>query len=139
MIASSLEEVSDIKKLHLVNKALSVVAAEFLLEEVYLIFKKDSFERLRQISNHAFFSKRMKSLRYEPDAFERLDSDRWARLLGGAALDEGPKPPQCPSPEEGERARRAYQRTLDKFTAEKASEPQRLSYAYSRYVEYLKE
>ena len=78
MIASSLEEVSDIKKLRLVNKAFSVAAAEFLLEEVYVIFKTNSFERLRQISHHAFFSKRVKSLRYEPNAFERLDYDRWA-------------------------------------------------------------
>lgn len=139
MIGSSLKEVSDIKKLRLVHKAFSVAAAEFLLEEVYLVFKTDSFERLRQISSNAFFSKRVKSLRYEPDNFERLDYDRWAPLRRGAALDEGPKPPQRPSPEEGERARRGYQRTLDKFNAEEASEPQRLNYTYCRYVEYLKE
>lgn len=53
MIDSSLEEVFSIKKLRLVNKAFSVAAAGFSLEEVCLIFKADSFEHLRQIYNHA--------------------------------------------------------------------------------------
>ena len=140
MIASSLEEVSDIKKLRLVNKAFSVVAAEFLPEEVYLIFKTDSFERLRQISNHAFFSKRVKSLR----AMSPMLLSDWITIGGRdyfVVLHLIKRRSRHSAPRRKKVNERVvlYQRTLDKFTAEKASEPQRLNYAYSRYVEYLKE
>ena len=59
----------DIKCLRLVNKEFSVIGAEFLLPTIHLTFQTKSFERLRTISQHSFYSQHVTHLEYEPDAF----------------------------------------------------------------------
>ena len=58
-----------IKRFRLVNKEFSVIGAEFLLPVIHLTFQTKSFERLRTISQHPFYSQRVTHLQYEPDTF----------------------------------------------------------------------
>ena len=69
----------DIKWLRLVNKAFSVIGAEFLLPVIHLTFQTKSFERLRTISQHPFYSQRVTHLEYEPDAFSMVyrNEEEW--------------------------------------------------------------
>ncbi len=59
----------DIKQFRLVNKDFSIAGAKYLLPEIYLTFQSQSFERLRTISEHPFFSQHVKQLRYKPDVY----------------------------------------------------------------------
>ncbi len=67
----------DIKQFRLVNKAFSIAGAEYLFPEIYLTFQSQSFERLRTISEHPFFSQHVKQLRYEPDVYGDRDEHDW--------------------------------------------------------------
>ena len=62
----------DIKSFRLVNKEFSAIGAEFLLPVIHLTFQTKSFERLRTISQHPFYSQRVTHLQYEPDAFGKV-------------------------------------------------------------------
>ena len=71
----------DIKRLRLVNKEFSVIGAEFLLPVIHLTFQTESFERLRTISQHPFYSQRVTHLQYEPDAFGKVyrNEEDWTK------------------------------------------------------------
>ena len=74
----------DIKRFRLVNKEFSAIGAEFLLPVIHLTFQTKSFERLRTISQHPFYSQRVTHLQYEPDAFmtiERNEEDWIADIV----------------------------------------------------------
>ena len=77
----------DIKQFRLVNKAFSIAGAKYLLPEIYLTFQSHSFERLRTISEHPFFSQHVKQLHYEPDAYGNNDGrcpgwDKYSHSMG---------------------------------------------------------
>ena len=74
-------EPRDIKQFRLVNKACSIAGAEYLFPEIFLSFQSQSFERLRTISEHPFFSQHVKQLNNEPDAYGDKDKrcDDWEK------------------------------------------------------------
>ena len=80
---------SDIKRLRLVNKEFSVIGAEFLLPVIHLTFQTKSFERLRTISQHPFYSKRVTHLQYEPDTFSTKyeNEEEWITSIVNSMVD----------------------------------------------------
>ncbi|MCJ1430674.1 hypothetical protein MMC27_000024 [Xylographa pallens] len=75
--------VQDLKSLRLTCTKLACIGLEFLsLSEVHLIYTRDSFTRLRQISLHPFFSRLVKSVYYEGDRLCYLRSwDAWRSYI----------------------------------------------------------
>jgi hypothetical protein len=58
------------------------LATPFLLSEVQLVFRPDSFERLLAISRHPELSKQVKILYYEPDALDKHESQKsWEKSI----------------------------------------------------------
>ncbi|KAL8809498.1 MAG: hypothetical protein Q9200_003366, partial [Gallowayella weberi] len=70
------EEVSpfDVPNLRPTSKFLSSVATPFLLDEIHLLFKPESFHRLLEISQHPVISGAITTLFYEIDFLDRFDS-----------------------------------------------------------------
>ncbi|KAL8805981.1 MAG: hypothetical protein Q9182_001638 [Xanthomendoza sp. 2 TL-2023] len=64
----------DVPNLRLTSKFLCSVATPFLLNEIHLVFKPESFHRLLEISQHPVISGSVTSLLYEIDCLERFDS-----------------------------------------------------------------
>ena len=75
--------VPDLKSLRFTCTKFARIGIEFLsLSEVHLIYTRDSFTRLRQISLHPFFSQRIKSIYYEGDRLCCLSSlDSWQSYI----------------------------------------------------------
>lgn len=55
----------DVLNVRLTSRFLSNVANPFLLDEIHLIFKRDSFQRLLDISRHPVISRAVTKLLYE--------------------------------------------------------------------------
>ena len=59
----------DIKQFRLVSTEFAAIGASYLLPVIHLTFQSKSFERLRTISKHPFYSQHVTRLHYEPDTF----------------------------------------------------------------------
>ncbi|MCJ1281820.1 hypothetical protein MMC26_001143 [Xylographa opegraphella] len=75
--------VQDRKSLRLTCTKLAPIGIEFLsLSELHLIYTRESFARLRQVSLHPFFGQRVKSIYYEGDRLCHLNSwDAWRSYI----------------------------------------------------------
>lgn len=62
----------DIKQFRLVSTEFSAIGAAYLLPVIHLTFQSKSFERLRTISQHPFYSQHVTRLHYEPDTFDNV-------------------------------------------------------------------
>lgn len=65
---------TDIPNVRLTSRFLRDVATPFLLDEIHLVFKRSSFDRLLEISQHPVISRSVTSLFYEPDSLDRFRS-----------------------------------------------------------------
>ena len=72
---------ADVPTLRLVSKFWNDVASPYLLHKPKLFFKQDSFDRLRDISKHPFFSKFVTGLVYEPNTLNKTDRASWERSI----------------------------------------------------------
>jgi len=78
-----LVEIEGIQSLRLVSKLMKKLATPFLLSEMQLVFHPDSFERLLAISRHPELSKQVKILYYEPDAWDKHETQNsWEKSFG---------------------------------------------------------
>ncbi len=110
----------DIKNFRLVNKEFSAIGAEYLLPEIHLTFQTQSFERLRTVSQHPFYSRRVKSLYYEPDAFGNMDMNVFNQIRNSpeATFIRDRKRPEQPPVFKDKEAKLVYDRELKAFNAE---------------------
>ncbi|KAL8780224.1 MAG: hypothetical protein Q9213_006569 [Squamulea squamosa] len=72
-ICENVSEV-DIPSLRLTSRLLAEVATPFLLDEIHLVFKPDSFQRLLEISRHPVISRAVTSLLYEIDSLATFET-----------------------------------------------------------------
>ena len=109
-----------IKQFRLVDRHFSVIGAEYLLSEIHLTFQSCSFERLRTISQHPYFSQHVTHLNYEADTYQhsQLERDLIKRKRHNAeiSLDE----PICEA-------------EMEAFEAYKASEIPKIHEKYKMY------
>ena len=81
MICQELK-LDSIKNTRLVSKTCCEIATPFLMDQVHLIFKLDSFERLLAISRHPIISQHITSIYYEPDSPRKYaDKEEWSQCL----------------------------------------------------------
>ena len=75
--------IQDLGSFRLTSTKLARIGSEFLsLSEVHLIYTRDSFARLRQISLHPFLSRSVRSIYYEGDRLCCLSSwDAWRSYI----------------------------------------------------------
>ena len=131
-----------IKILRLVRKDWSSIATEYILPEVHLIFKSESFRGLEAISLHPVISQHVKSLYYEPNAIddELKEREEWEDgITDPQWMDSFPV--DVPYRNSSERTHRAYDRAVDKWRQmprHKYSEVQ-LDEAYKNYDGYFRE
>ncbi len=79
-IVGAIYELLDTKEialLRLVSNHYCQIASGFLMSEIHLILKPESFSRLVAISNHPIISQQITSILYEPDALNLLDRRTW--------------------------------------------------------------
>ena len=74
-------EQADVPRLRLVSRFWNDVASAYLLRKPKLIFKQDSFDHLRDISEHPFFSKLVTRLVYEPNTLNKTNRASWERSI----------------------------------------------------------
>ncbi|KAL8788936.1 MAG: hypothetical protein Q9195_007051 [Heterodermia aff. obscurata] len=71
-----------IPELRLLCKSFADIGLHYLLTSYHLIFKKSSFERLLEISQHPVLSKCVKSIVYEADTLTEYDTRKeWQRHI----------------------------------------------------------
>lgn len=106
---------ADIPNVRLTSRFLSGVATPFLLNEIHLVFKRSSFERLLEISQHPVISRSVTSLFYEPDSLDRFQSrgDWEDSIMELSYLDLLQRLPKRGASEEEQR--RAEQREREQF------------------------
>lgn len=109
-------QLGDIARLRLVCKLFAEIGNYFLLSEVNLFFKSSQFERLRQISEHPIISKKVDTLFYEADILTEYGSmQEWKEnICVPGWMGNLPEGLHLPPPGASERAKRAYNRELDK-------------------------
>ena len=72
-----------VPKLRLLCKCFADIGLHYLLSSYHLIFKKSSFERLLEISEHPVLSKCVKSIFYEADVLSEYDTMKeWKAHMG---------------------------------------------------------
>ena len=125
----------DIKQLRLVNRAYAIVAAETLFSEIYLMFKSESFERMRTVSAHPSFAKFVKSIRHEPDRLDHY-SDFWDwvnRSPSARPSLSGIHRPAQPCKDEGKEGVTRYQKKLREYKLRLKAATQWLRPQYNVY------
>lgn len=71
-----------VAELRLVCKVFAAIGLHHLKQEIHLIFKSSSFQRLREFVEHPVISKRVTSLFYEADALESYRTmGEWRRNI----------------------------------------------------------
>lgn len=81
MAVCELLETEVIAKLRLVSKYCCQIATPFLLSDIHLIFKPESFDRIVAISEHPVISQYIVSILYEPYMLDAMDRDKWEKSL----------------------------------------------------------
>lgn len=94
--------------IRLTSKYLCDVATPFLLHEVHLVFKPESFQRLLDISRHPVISRYITTLLYEPDTLDTFETKaQWERqIIERSYLDLLQKLPRHDANEEEHRQAR---------------------------------
>ena len=108
-----------IKQLRLVNKAFGMVAAEPLFSEIYIMFKSESFERVRKVSAHPSYAKLVRSIRYEPDCLEKYQHySHWVHdcPLARQSLS-GIDPPRWPPEDQSKQGHIRYKKERLEYDA----------------------
>ena len=92
----------DIPSVRLSSKCLCDLATPFLLHEIHLVFKPDSFKRLLDISRHPVICRHITSLLYEPDILDAFETKAlWERqIISRSYLDHLQKLPRYGANEE---------------------------------------
>lgn len=136
-IVCSKLETPDVANLRLVSSYWMNVATPWLLPEVHLIFKRDSFQRLIDISNHPVIRHHVTSLFYEPDTLWTYHSqDEWAKGLSDPRDFRTIDFPSTPEPGATEREQRVYRREMARLLQppKRRHTKEDLCRAYSEYV-----
>ena len=104
----------DLPNLRLVSLFWNDVATLFWFQEVRLVFKRDSIQRLLNISRHPVISKQVISLYYEPDELhEYVTQDLWEERVSDSSYSEDVV--ATPAPDASERDLRAWRRHITKI------------------------
>ena len=81
----------DIPSVRLASRALCNVATRYLMRDIHLIFKLNSFHRLLAISQHPIISREITSLFYEPDSLDTYHSKKkWQKEVCEVAYVKKP-------------------------------------------------
>ena len=94
LVCDSLDGAS-IASIRLVSRFWNDIASPFLLHKPTVIFKKDSLDRLINISEHSYFSKLVTGVTFEPNTLEHKSRQEWENEIPTPrVLDDKPsKPP----------------------------------------------
>ncbi len=131
-----------VANLRLACKAFAIIALEYLVPKVHLIFKPSSFAHLQKISEHPVLSQHVHSLFYEADSLEDVDSIKewkkniivpdWFNTVPTELISS-------PPPDASKREMRAYRRAREK--ARPASRyiysARQLKKAYEEYKHFV--
>ena len=133
-------ESTDIASLRLTSQFWTNVATPWLLQEVHLIFKPDSFERLLAISRHPVISRYVTSLFYEPDTLQKYyTQEEWeSDIIGEGWMSNMPA---VPMPGASEREHRAYRRDCKRLMQQPnhTYSNDELSAGYTTYMKLYEE
>ena len=116
----SLLDTPQVANLRLACKAFSTIGLQYLASTVHLIFKPNSFEHLRLISEHPVLSQHVHTLFYEADSLEDVYSMKeWKENIiapdWSNTVHSEPMP--APPPDASKREKRAYRRHMEKVRA----------------------
>lgn len=135
LICYSIDE-KDVPNLRLVSKFWNNIATRFLLGNVNLVFKPESFQRLLDISRHPLISKHITSLYYEPNTLDDYTTqyDWESNIINNS--DTGAFG-ALPGPDASERELRAWRRNITKIR-ERPRHNYSRSYLEKAYKEYTR-
>ncbi|KAF7874265.1 hypothetical protein EAF04_002937 [Stromatinia cepivora] len=88
--------VKDVANFRLTSNVCAAAGMDRLVQDIYVIFTRESFEKLLNISKHPEMSKHVITIRYEPLLLETLDEDEYRDMLEYgitplSQLDSSPK------------------------------------------------
>ncbi|KAJ8062202.1 hypothetical protein OCU04_008755 [Sclerotinia nivalis] len=153
-------QVKDVPNFRLTSNVCAAAGVDRLVQDIYVIFTRESFEKLLNISKHPEMSKHVINIRYEPLLLETLDEDEYRDMLEYGItplglLDSSEKLPESQYTIQMSRAFIVYNKIWEDQNLMKKSEfissswPNRLGYASTstgiifsdgpdaRYLRYL--